>query len=227
MRVGQRSDYRGTPVLAPGGETTFEKDETTSFATRLEPSGLVGRTRELAAIDRALDALSTNAGSVLAVAGEPGIGKTALLEELCDRADARELLVLSGRAAEFEGGVPFAAFVDALDDYLGSLNPRLFERLDRGTIGELAAVFGSMAELGEDPAPGLPDERYRSHRAVGALLELLANRRPLVLALDDVQWADDASIELLSHLLRRRPAGRCCSRSPIARARSHPGWSPR
>ena len=64
-----------------------------------------------------------------------------------------------------------------------------------------------MAELGEDPAPGLPDERYRSHRAVGTLLALLANRRPLVLALDDVQWADDASIELLSHLLRRRPSG--------------------
>ena len=160
----------------------------------------------MAAIDRALDALSTNAGSVLAVAGEPGIGKTALLEELRDRAYAREMLVLSGRAAEFEGGVPFAAFVDALDDYLGSLNPRTFEPLDRGSIGELAAVFSSMAELGEDPAPGLPDERYRSHRAVGALLELLANRRPLVLALDDVQWADDASIELLSHLLRRRPS---------------------
>ncbi len=175
--------------------------------TRLEPAGLVGRTRELSAIDRALDALSSNSGTVIAVVGEPGIGKTALLEELCDRADARELLVLTGRAAEFEGGVPFAAFVDALDDYLGSLNPRLFEPLDRGSAGELAAVFGSMAELGEDPAPGLPDERYRSHRAVGSLLSLLAKRRPLVLALDDVQWADDASIELLSHLVRRRPGG--------------------
>ena len=73
---------------------------------------------------------------------------------------------------------------------------------------ELASVFPSLAELAEDPAGGLPDERYRSHRAVGALLELLGGRRPLVLVLDDVHWADDASIELLSHLLRRRPRGR-------------------
>jgi predicted ATPase len=51
------------------------------------------------------------------------------------------------------------------------------------------------------------NERYRSHRAVRTLLEHLAERRPLVLTFDDLQWADPASVELLGALLRRPPAG--------------------
>src|SRR5918996_2290488 len=62
-----------------------------------------------------------------------------------------------------------------------------------------------MSELAGEAPAALGDERYRSHRAVRALLEKLAGTRPLILALDDMQWADDASLELLSHLLRRRP----------------------
>lgn len=169
---------------------------------------LIGRERELGSMERALDGVSAGTPSVLAVSGEAGIGKTALLEALGVRAGAREMLVLSGRAAEFERGPPFAVFVDALDDYLGTLNPRLFEKLDRGSRSELASVFPALAELVDEPAEGLPDERYRAHRAVGALLELLGGRRPVVLALDDAQWADEASIELISHLARRRPKGR-------------------
>jgi DNA-binding CsgD family transcriptional regulator len=172
------------------------------------PVQLVGRERELASMERALDTVSAGTPSVLAVTGEPGIGKTALLEALGARAEARELLVLSGRAAEFERGPPFATFVDALDDYLGTLNPRLFENLDRGSMAELASVFPSLAQLVDEAAQGLPDERYRAHRAVGSLLELLGRRRPVVLVLDDAQWADEASIELVAHLARRRPKGR-------------------
>lgn len=169
-----------------------------------ESAQLIGRERELTLIERTLDELSGGAASVLAIRGEPGIGKTALLEALRERAEARELLVLGGRAAEFEPGLPFAVFVDALDDYLGALNPRRFAPLDRSSMTELASVFPSLTELVEERPLGLPDERYRSHRAVSAILELLAERRPLVLVLDDVQWADDASVELLSHLVRRR-----------------------
>ena len=55
-------------------------------------------------------------------------------------------------------------------------------------------------------APVLQDERYRAHRAVRELLERLARRRPLVLMLDDVHWADAASVELLAALLRSPPA---------------------
>ena len=70
---------------------------------------------------------------------------------------------------------------------------------------ELAQVLPSLADHAADGGPVLQDERYRAHRAVRELLERLAVRRPLVLALDDVHWADPASVELLAALLRSPP----------------------
>src|SRR5262245_44343029 len=89
---------------------------------------LIGRGDELERIDAALASLGESA--VVTVSGEPGIGKTTLLTELRRRADQRGFLVLAGRSAEFEGQLPFSAFVDALDDYLGSVNPRRFSSLE-------------------------------------------------------------------------------------------------
>jgi DNA-binding CsgD family transcriptional regulator len=71
---------------------------------------------------------------------------------------------------------------------------------------ELAHIFPSLSALAGARELAPQHERYRSHRAVRALLEQLAERRPLVLVLDDLQWADSASIELLGALLRRPPA---------------------
>src|SRR3954453_4606660 len=138
------------------------------------PSRLVGRTHELARIDHALDRLSSASACVIALTGEPGIGKTSLLEELRSRAEGRDVPVLHARSAEFEHEAPFGVFVDALDDFLGSLNPRRFDQLGAGELAELAAVFPSLAELADARAEALPDERYRAHRAVGSLLELLS-----------------------------------------------------
>ena len=66
-------------------------------------------------------------------------------------------------------------------------------------------MLPSLADRAADGGPVLQDERYRAHRAVRELLERLAVRRPLVLVLDDVHWADPASVELLAALLRSPP----------------------
>ena len=71
---------------------------------------------------------------------------------------------------------------------------------------ELAHVFPSLSALASGREAALQHERYRSHRAVRALLEQLAATKPLVLVLDDLHWADSASVELLGALLRRPPA---------------------
>ncbi|MGH2997100.1 MAG: ATP-binding protein, partial [Gaiellaceae bacterium] len=166
---------------------------------------LVGRARETAHFTEALDALAGDWQPVISLEGDPGIGKTRLLRELCGLAEGRGCLALSGRAAEFERGVPFGVFLDALDDYVGSLNPGRLERLESQARGELGAIFPSLA-AGDHPSElGLGSERYRSHHAVRLLLETLASERPLVLALDDLHWGDEASVELLSYLLRHRP----------------------
>jgi DNA-binding NarL/FixJ family response regulator len=169
---------------------------------------IVGREAELARLERMLDGLVERPGPRLVeLMGEPGIGKTRLLEELCERAEAREHLVLRGVAAEFEHGVPFAPVVDALDPYLGTLDPARL-RLPEGELrDELGAIFPSL-RTERTRLTGVHDERYRAYRAVRELLERLAGPRPLVIAVDDIQWADDASAELIAALLQKPPRAR-------------------
>src|SRR4029450_13161286 len=97
-------------------------------------SQMVGRDAELARVDAILDSLTTRPGPrVVEISGEAGIGKTRLLDELCERARRREDLAFRGRGAEFEQGVPFAPVVEALDKYLGGLDPRRL-RLPEGEL---------------------------------------------------------------------------------------------
>ena len=166
---------------------------------------LVGRAEELGAFNQLLAALDSGEGAAVALVGEPGIGKTRLLTELAARSDARGHLVLSGSASELERDLPFWVFVDALEEYIQALDPRVLASLDEDVRTELGRVFPSLSALAAGRPPA-SHERYRSHRAVSALLERLASTTPVVLMLDDLHWADTASIELLGALLRRPPA---------------------
>jgi len=167
---------------------------------------LVGRAEEIGAIERAVAGLKSAEPATLAFLGEPGIGKTRMLAELGERADALGQIVLSGSASELESDLPFWVFVDALDEYVAGLDPRRLESLEDNVRAELGRVLPSMSEFAGSGEAALQDERYRSHRAVRDLLERLAATKPLVLVLDDLHWADSASIELVSALLRRPPA---------------------
>jgi DNA-binding NarL/FixJ family response regulator/tetratricopeptide (TPR) repeat protein len=165
-----------------------------------------GRDAELKQLDSLLEAAGAGSSRFVVVGGEPGIGKTFLLAELARRADARGWLVLGGRATELERELPFGLVVHALDDYLEALDARAFDRLAADGLGELAAVFPSMRALRPPGAEASTvAERFRAHRAVRELVERLAARQPFLLSLDDLQWSDGASAELIAHLLRRPP----------------------
>jgi ATP/maltotriose-dependent transcriptional regulator MalT len=165
----------------------------------------VGRGEELGLLDEALAEIDQGRPVAIELVGEPGIGKTRLLAEFAARADARGWLVLSGSASELERDLPFSVFVDALDEYLRGLDADRLARLEADVLNELAQVFPSLSGLATGTV-ALQHERYRSHRAVRALFEHLAQTRPFVLVLDDFHWADSASVELLGALLRRPPA---------------------
>src|SRR4051812_4377631 len=194
---------------APGPASRSSSSSTPSTvgrrADRLAPVAprLLGRRAELAAVAEALERLRQRQGAVIAFSGEGGIGKTRLLDELAAQARAAEHLVLEGRASELERDLPFGVWEDALADHAAFLGVERLERLVGEQLPELAAV---LPQIGR-PA-GLQDERFRTHRAVRALLEALARQRRVVVALDDLQGADDASLELVAHLLRRVPRGR-------------------
>jgi DNA-binding NarL/FixJ family response regulator len=165
----------------------------------------VGRAEELGLLNEVLTEIDQGRAAAIELVGEPGIGKTRLLAEFAARADARGRLVLSGSASELERDLPFSVFVDALDEYLRGLDADRLARLDADVRNELAHVFPSLSGLATGNVT-LQHERYRSHRAVRALFEHLAQTRPFVLVLDDFHWADSASVELLGALLRRPPA---------------------
>lgn len=190
------------PDLSPPATLTYARgeEERLSEAERR----LVGRTEELALIDTALVRIADRAPVVLQISGEPGIGKSRLVVELDRRAEERRYLVLGGRASEFERDLPYWILVDALDEYLRTVERPWIEELDAATGGELSRIFPSL-EGAAAPTAALLDERYRVHHAVRTLLEQLARSRPLVLLLDDLHWADPASIDLVGALVRRPP----------------------
>ncbi len=150
-------------------------------------------------LESRLGAARRGRGRSIEVAGEPGVGKSALIAELCARADGWQ--VLTGRGTEFEADVPFGIFADALDDAVAALGTERARRLSGDRLGELGAMLPSIAA----PAPAFDGERHRLHYAARALLNGMADARPLLLVLDDVHWADTASLELIAHLTRRPP----------------------
>src|SRR5512133_808535 len=169
---------------------------------------LVGRAAEIDLFEQVLEELDRGVRpAAIEVVGEPGIGKTRLLYELAARAERLGHLVLSGAGSELEQDLPFSVVVHALDEYVAGLDPGDLSALDDTVQAELAHILPSLAALADGRAVAHQHERYRSHRALCALLDKLADTTPVVLLLDDFHWADSASVELLSALLRRPPAG--------------------
>lgn len=158
---------------------------------------LVGRAEELTAVDALLDRPGLRLAEIV---GEPGIGKTRLLAEIRAMAFAKGHRVLAGQAGELSGTVPFSVLVDAVDDVLAGGRPPLTDE----SLALLADVLPSIEEFAPTVRPG-GSERYRVHRALSELLEWLASPGGLVLTLDDVHWADEATSELLGRLVRQPP----------------------
>lgn len=195
------SRLRGGGGLARAAEPDPEPSSATFF----------GRDRELRALKSALDD-SRLGPVVLRLHGEPGIGKSTLVEELLGALRKNgEAVVLTGRCFERES-VPFKAFdalVDGLSRYLrrlpasqlDALLPRNLEDLQR-LFPVLARVeaLASAARCGSFGAPGT-DPRPRAFAALRELLARIADRFPLVLAIDDAQFADGDSAELLEALV--------------------------
>jgi DNA-binding SARP family transcriptional activator len=152
---------------------------------------LVGREVPWAWLLERLDQVARQVARVVLVNGEPGVGKSRLLAELADEVVRRGGTVLEGCAYEAESGRPYGPWVDAL------------RRVPAVSVG---------ATLGAELAPLLPEfgrdaarEESRD-RLFGAIVELVAARAhsapPVLLVLDDVQWCDTASVELLHYVVR-------------------------
>jgi len=147
------------------------------------------------------------------VEGRSGVGKSALIERfLGDLAARRGAVVLAGRCHEQES-VPYKAVDSLIDALTRELLMRPACELARlippgiGTLARIFPVLGRIPEVAEDEAmgPASTDPRELRRQAFGALRELLrrfGEVRPLVLAIDDLQWGDEDSVALLAEVLR-------------------------
>jgi DNA-binding SARP family transcriptional activator len=160
---------------------------------------LIGREAELRSLREALALTASAPGRLVVVVGEAGIGKTRLMTELMGEGTRLGRRVLLGRAHESEQVLPFGPWVDALRagriiEHLTSLAPPWRAELSR-LIPELG---GSVAAPG-----GGAGDSLQLFAGVAQAIGHLAARRPLLLVLEDLHWADEMSVRLLAFLGRR------------------------
>jgi DNA-binding CsgD family transcriptional regulator len=157
-------------------------------------SALVGRAAALELLDKAVATVLDGRSVVVEVCGEAGLGKTRILAELERRAADAGLLVCPGRATQFEQGVPFGIYVEMLEP--------LTARRDADRDGYPPIEPHAVASLADDVVS--PVSRPRVNSSVRQMLAE-ATAPGVALLLDDVHWADSASLELTEHLIRKPP----------------------
>ncbi len=166
---------------------------------------LIGREADLEGIHRALEGSRAGRGRTVLVAGDAGLGKSALLRKFLETLQASDALVLPGQCIEIDARRPFAPFADVVRAAIRKAPDRILHAALRSDLASLVPELGARVAppagfaLTDDRAR--PDERMRD--AFLSFLVHLARYAPLVVAIDDLQWADEASLELLPFLARK------------------------
>ena len=185
---------------------------------------LVGREAELGALREALSRASQGKQAAVLLAGEAGVGKSRLVQELAVLAEAADARVLVGGCVELGGqGIPFGPVVEilrGLRDELGGEELRVLLGPGRAEIARLLPELGD----GEDQ-PARAEGASRVQELLLGLLARLAEERPLLLVFEDLQWGDRSTFELIA-LLVRGLGGRgvmiACTVRPDELRRGHP-----
>jgi class 3 adenylate cyclase/tetratricopeptide (TPR) repeat protein len=171
---------------------------------------LVGRDIELAVALSAWQQVKSGGGRVLLIAGEPGIGKTRLTLEVTHHAGENGAVVLAGRSDE-DSLVPYQPFVEALRKYVRTHLPQHVLDVLGNNGPQLSRLIPELSQI----APGLPEppradpvaERHLLFEAILDTITRIASFSPVVVVLDDLHWADPATLLLMRHLARRSVDG--------------------
>ncbi|HQU26026.1 MAG TPA: AAA family ATPase [Acidimicrobiales bacterium] len=171
----------------------------------------VGRGEELARLRAAWAHSLAGRGRVGVVTGEPGAGKTTLLARLAIEASDQGAIVLYGRCDERVAS-PYEPFAEALSHFVDHCPAEELTELLGPVAGELGRMLPGLARrLGaavDAPLVDPESARWRLLEAARTGLEALSRRDPVLLVLDDLHWADSASLDLLDRVMRETPAAR-------------------
>jgi DNA-binding SARP family transcriptional activator/tetratricopeptide (TPR) repeat protein len=180
----------------------WQRDPTVA---RVIQSPLIGRMREYACLIDAYRAAAGGRTQVVIVQGEAGIGKTRLATAFLGWGAEQGADVLAGRAFEAGGRLPYQPLIDALRPRIESENAP-DDLLSDPWLAELSRLLPELCDRYPDlplPTEDEPSARLRLFEGVTRLVQALAARAPVVLFLDDLHWADEASLDLLHYAVRR------------------------
>jgi DNA-binding SARP family transcriptional activator len=201
--------------LAAGPDTvgaTFVSPKNTGSSATIPHSlrlpqkapAMVGRERELGLLLNRWQRIGSERGGIALISGEPGIGKSRLAAEFAARASAAGALVAATRCPNLAEPPPYGPIEEAIRSILPSLRPAALSNLAPEWLSWLGRLIPEIA-LGALPAPVLPveEERARLAEAVSRLLDVVSKDQPLLLVIDDLQWAHPTSITVVHTLLTR------------------------
>ncbi len=166
----------------------------------------VGREQELRQLQQAYDAAVSGQGGLVMVVGEPGIGKTALCEQLATYVSIRGGRTLVGHCYE-EGSLslPYLAFVEAMRTYVLARDPEGLKS-DLGTgavdVARIISEVRDRVQVDLRDAADPEDDRWRLLQSITTFLTNAALVQPLVIVLEDLHWADRGTLDLLQHVAR-------------------------
>ena len=175
-------------------------------------SKFVGRRREISELKGHLEESIKGNGRLVLVVGETGIGKSRLLDELGNYAESQGVLYLKGRSLYRENAEPYLPFMEAFSEYLFADED--FEDIDiranlvGGSDEPSSLGLIPLSHKGEKQAASsktglsLQEERDRLFELLYRIVLDISEKSPLLLVLDDLQWADDSSLQLLHYLAR-------------------------
>lgn len=197
----------------PSGEKGDEGGEApTASHSPVDRRAFVGREQELRQLQAACDVALSGEGALLIVAGEPGIGKTRLAQELARYATRRRAQVLWGRCAQDAGAPPYWPWVQIIRAYAGGRDSERL-RMEMGAgAADIAEIVSEVRARLPDlaPSPKLEPEqaRFRLFDSITLFLKHASRAQPLVLILEDLHWADRPSLLLLEFLARELAGSR-------------------
>ncbi|MBM7512000.1 DNA-binding SARP family transcriptional activator/tetratricopeptide (TPR) repeat protein [Nocardioides cavernae] len=206
--LGEAADSAGTASRSSSTSTavgpTPPHPRSPSDADGAGPSSLVGRAEELGTLMQSLDRAIDAHASLVLVEGEPGAGKTSLLEELGKAASQHGATVAWGRCLSHEGIPALWPWTQVLTELRRDQPPDVQAAAGVGELGRLL-------EPGDDSVLGgavLPDSgaQFRLFEQAVSLVARASAGRPLVLVLDDMQWADLASLQMFKHVASQQPS---------------------